>query len=174
MNLKKILADHALWLRGDGGTRADLSRANLRCTNLRGANLSRADLLYANLSGADLSDTNLRDTNLSRADLSDTNLRGADLLHANLLYANLRRANLLCAGNMREIKTLQIDTWRVAYTSNTLQIGCQSHSIEKWRKWNTAAGRKWIDGMEDNALTWADKHLDLILQIIDASPGEKA
>ena len=119
----------------------------------------------------------LNDDGGAKADLSGANLiradlRGANLRSANLRSANLRHTNLLCAGNMREIKTLQIDTWRVAYTSDTLQIGCQSHPIEKWRKWNTAAGRKWIDGMEDNALEWADRHLDLILQIIDASPGE--
>ena len=142
MNLEKILAEHALWLRGDGGAKA-------------------------NLSGADL-----RSANLCNADLRGANLRGADLICADLQDANLKHANLLCAGNMREIKTLQIDTWRVAYTSDTLQIGCQKHPIEKWRKWNTAAGRKWIDNMDDKALAWADKHLDLILQIIDASPGE--
>ena len=49
-----ILSDHALWLRCDGGKRADLSGANLS-----GANLSRANLSRANLSGADLSGTDL-------------------------------------------------------------------------------------------------------------------
>ena len=55
--LEKIIADHALWLNNEGGSRADLDRANLRCADLRGANLSgadlgRADLRCANLSGA--------------------------------------------------------------------------------------------------------------------------
>ena len=184
MNLEKILADHALWLRDDDGTRADLRNASLRGADLhnadlRGANLSNADLRDANLSNASLRGANLRGARLSyarlhNARLSNADLRVADLSNADLRGADLRVADLLCFGNMREIKTLQIDTWRVAYTSDTLQIGCQTHPIEKWRKWNTAAGRKWIDDMDDKALAWADRHLDLILQIIDASPGEKA
>ena len=62
--LKAILTEHALWLTGNGGERANLSDANLRGANLRGAYLSRADL-----SGA----------YLSRADLSGADLSGADL-----------------------------------------------------------------------------------------------
>ena len=43
--LKKILADHAEWLRNwSTGARADLSRANLSGADLSGANLSGADL----------------------------------------------------------------------------------------------------------------------------------
>jgi len=69
MNIRKILADHLLWLRRAGGERADLSRADLR-----GADLSGADLRGADLSGADLSGANL-----SRANLSGANLSGAML-----------------------------------------------------------------------------------------------
>lgn len=174
MNLEKILADHALWLRGDGGTRADLRNASLR-----GAPLHNVDLRYASLSNVDLSHArligaDLRSARLSNVDLIHADLIGADLSHARLIGVDLRGADLLCTGNMREIKTLQIERWRVAYTSDTLQIGCQTHSIEKWRKWNTATGRKWIDNMDDKALAWADRYLDLILQIIDVSPGEEA
>ena len=43
MNLEKILADHALWLNGDGG-----ARANLRDSDLSRADLSGADLSHAN------------------------------------------------------------------------------------------------------------------------------
>jgi uncharacterized protein YjbI with pentapeptide repeats len=50
--LATILADHAAWLSGSGGKRADLHDANLH-----GADLSGADLRNANLSGANLSDT---------------------------------------------------------------------------------------------------------------------
>jgi hypothetical protein len=82
-----------------------------------------------------------------------------------------KRANLLCFGNMKEIRTLQIDTWQIGYTADTLQIGCQRHSIDKWRKWDTEAGRKWIEQMDSNALEWADKNLALVLQIIDANPA---
>jgi len=40
--LQTILAEHAKWLAGDGGERANLRDANLRDANLRGADLSFA------------------------------------------------------------------------------------------------------------------------------------
>ena len=57
--LAQTLADHASWLRGEGGARANLSGADLRGAdlsgaNLRGANLSGADLRWANFSWANL------------------------------------------------------------------------------------------------------------------------
>ena len=120
----------------------------------------------ADLSDADLIDADLRDANLRYADLRDANLRDADLR-----YADLRDANLLCFGNMQEIRTMQIDRWGIGYTADTLQIGCQSHAIEKWKRWNTEAGRKWISQMDEYALDWADRNLNLVLQIIDANPA---
>nr|DAV50817.1 MAG TPA: pentapeptide repeat protein [Caudoviricetes sp.] len=90
MDLKKILDEHLLWLNGEGGSRADLS----------GANLSGADLSFANLRGADLSFANLRDADLRDADLSFANLRDADLRGADLSCANLSNANLFGA-NLR-------------------------------------------------------------------------
>ena len=63
--LNEILEKHRIWLKGgEGGSRAnlsdaDLSGANLRCADLRGANLRCADLSGANLSDADLRGANL-------------------------------------------------------------------------------------------------------------------
>ena len=84
MDLKKILDEHLLWLNGEGGSRANLSNAdlfgaNLRCANLSNANLRNANLFGANLRGADLSGANLRG-----ADLSGATLRGADLSGASM------------------------------------------------------------------------------------------
>ena len=100
--LKSILEQHWLWVRGNGGNGgkranlrdadlkgANLPCANLPCANLRDANLRGADLPFANLRGADLRGANLRD-----ADLKGANLKGADLRDANLQGANLRGANL--------------------------------------------------------------------------------
>ena len=89
MDLKKILDEHLLWLNGEGGSRANLSNADLR-----GANLSNADLRGANLSNADLFGANLRGANLSNADLCGANLRGANLSNADLCGANLSNADL--------------------------------------------------------------------------------
>ena len=100
--MKAILADHAKWLRGEGGARADLSSANLRSANLRSAdlrsaNLRSANLRSANLSSADLRYADLSSANLSSADLSYANLRSADLSSANLSSANLSHADLRSA-----------------------------------------------------------------------------
>ncbi len=106
-------------------------------------------------------------------EVEGANLYGADLRGADLTSADLTSANLLCYGNMLEIKTAQFDTWRIGYTHDTLQIGCQRHAIEKWRKWGTPAGRKWIAQMDEKAAEWADKYLALVLQLIDASPAKQ-
>ena len=94
MDLKKILDEHLLWLNGEGGSRADLSGANLRDADLFGANLRGANLFGANLSNADLRDADLRGANLSNADLRGANLSNADLFGANLRGANLSNADL--------------------------------------------------------------------------------
>jgi len=82
--MKRVLDNHAQWLTGAGGERANLRGANLsgadlREANLREANLRGADLFGANLRGADLREANLREANLRRADLRGANLCGADL-----------------------------------------------------------------------------------------------
>jgi uncharacterized protein YjbI with pentapeptide repeats len=91
--LPEIIASHGRWLRGEsGGSRADLSWANLSGANLSWANLSGADLSRANLSRADLSRANLSWANLSWANLSGAYLSGANLSGANLSWANLSGA----------------------------------------------------------------------------------
>ena len=58
--LKEILDMHVKWLRNEeGGSCADLSRANLFGADLSGADLSRANLFGAYLSRADLSRADL-------------------------------------------------------------------------------------------------------------------
>ena len=160
--IKEALKKHADWLHGkEGGGRANLEEANLEEANLRGANLRGANLRGANLRGA----------NLEGAYLEEANLWGANLWGANLEGANLRGAYFTCFGNMKEIRTMQVDTWKIGYTADTLQVGCQRHPIDKWRKWDTVAGRKWIEQMNSKALEWADRNLGLVLQIIDANPA---
>ena len=136
--LKAILESHQLWLRDEGG-----ERANLRSANLRSANLSYADLSYANLSYA----------NLSYADLS---------------YADLITTSANCAiGNMREIKTVLLDTWSVTYTADHLHIGCERHLITEW--WDFDDDR--IARMDIKALGWWKKWKDFIRQAIEMSPA---
>src|SRR5208337_2938902 len=77
------------WVKGESGSRADLSKMDLS-----GANLSEADLSRANLSEADLSEANLRGANLYGADLYGANLSKANLSRAILYGADLRGADL--------------------------------------------------------------------------------
>ena len=87
--LQGIIKDHALWLEGKGGKRAnlrgaDLQRADLRGANLQRADLQRADLQRADLQRADLQGAYLRGANLQRADLQRADLQGADLREADV------------------------------------------------------------------------------------------
>ena len=67
IDIAMVLEEHSLWLIGNGGSRANLSRANLSGADLRYANLRDTDLRGANLSRADFSGADLRDANLSGA-----------------------------------------------------------------------------------------------------------
>ena len=112
--LNKILKEHELWLRGEGGKCADLSNvdlsyANLTYVNLEGAdlenaNLSSTNLKRANLRCVDLEYANLRCANLENANLEDSNLTNADLRYADLRYADLRCVDLKYA-DLRDVKT---------------------------------------------------------------------
>ena len=75
--LNEIIAEHAKWLEGHSGKRADLSRANLF--------------------GADLHEADLRGANMCYADMRCAYLCGADLRHANLHHFNLRLSVLEAA-----------------------------------------------------------------------------
>jgi hypothetical protein len=92
--LNQILNEHKLWLRREGGKRADLSGAYLSGADLRSADLRSADLSGANLSGADLSGADLRSADLSGANLRSADLRSADLRSADLSGAYLSGAYL--------------------------------------------------------------------------------
>ena len=128
-----VLEQHAKWLRGErGGERADLRRADLM-----GADLRRADLMGAVLRRADLT--------------------GADLTGADLRRADLRRAT----GNGREIVSLHVAPWQIAYTATHLAIGCQMHEISDWRQFDDDR----IARMSSvpSALDWRRQHLDWVL-----------
>jgi uncharacterized protein YjbI with pentapeptide repeats len=92
-----ILSAHKLWLAGEGGQRADLTRASLTGADLTGADLTGADLTRASLTVADLTRANLTGARLTGADLSGADLYGASLTGARLYGANLTGARLFGA-----------------------------------------------------------------------------
>ena len=147
---------------------AYLSGAYLSDANLRGANLCDADLNGANLCGAYLNGANLCDADLNGANLSDANLSGANLSGATLNGANLWGT----VGNMREIKSLQLDTWVVSWIMDqenkvTLQIGCQKHPLEMWVK----SDPRWIATLDPKAADWWGKYRDFILNTVNLFPA---
>ena len=111
--LQDILDLHRKWLYGEeGGKRADLSGADLRCADLSGADLRDTDLRRADLSGADLRCADLRRADLRRADLRCVDLRRADLRRADLRRADLRDTDLRCAdlsgADLRGVKNAKL------------------------------------------------------------------
>lgn len=100
--LKAILESHGKWLRGEGGEKANLARADLRGANLYRANLCMANLYGADLKGADLHEADLSKTNLRWADLREADLYGANLCMANLRMADLHGADLR-GTNLRDV-----------------------------------------------------------------------
>ena len=82
--LKKILADHKVWVESDyqTGKRANLNGANLHGAHLHGADLRCADLRDADLRGAYLNSADLRNADLTGADLHGAYLNRADLTGA--------------------------------------------------------------------------------------------
>lgn len=107
--LNKILKEHELWLKREGGKRANLSNVDLSGADLKNANLRYTNLSNTNLRCVNLKYADLRYTNLRYTDLRYTNLSNADLSYSNLSYSNLKDANLRCAdlssANLKDIKT---------------------------------------------------------------------
>jgi hypothetical protein len=140
--------------------KANLSGANLSGADLSGADLSRADLSRANLSGADLSGADLY-----RADLSRANLSGADLSRANLSGACINRT----MGNLKNIKTISVESYCITYTADTLQIGCERHPIEKWWKFTPEQIQR-MDG--DRASAFWKRWKPILQAMIAEMPAE--
>ena len=170
--LKEILDNHMRWLFNQEGIK---ERADLRGANLRGADLCDANLYGANLCDANLRGANLYGANLCGANLRDANLYGANLRDANLYGANLRGADLcdanLCGinGNLRHVKSIQIETYYITYTTKVIQIGCQRHTIEEWKNFDDEK----IKQMDSKALDWWKKWKPILMQIIELAPCEE-
>ena len=185
--LEEILELHKKWSKNENdGVRAILKNANLICANLsgaylRGANLISADLRSAdirsadirsadlsgaNLIGANLKNANLIGANLGGADLRCAILSGANLSGANLIGANLNGADLIgTIGDMNFIKSMQCEKYPISYTSNILNVGCQSHSIDDWKNFDDDE----IEKMDEGALEWWNRWEPIIMEIIKIS-----
>ena len=108
-----------------------------------------------------LEDANLIDVNLEGANLEGANLEGANLRGANLIGANLRGAN----GNLKELKTMQIETYSISFTKDILQIGCKRFSHTEWKNFSNDE----IEKMDSQALSFWNKWKDFIFKAIELS-----
>lgn len=105
----------------------------------------------------------------ARADLSCANLSGANLRGSNLRRADLRGADLsLAIGEMKSLRSMQIEKYMISYTDKILNIGCKSYTIEEWKNFNDET----ISRMDSGALEWWKKWKPIIMQIIEMSPAE--
>lgn len=113
---------------------ADFSDIDLSGANFCGSDLSFADFSGSNLCGSNFSGTRLHDADFRDADLTNADFSSADLRGAELRGANLRNIKLNSTiGNLNEIRSLQLDRYDVCFTSEILAIGCEQHSIERWK-----------------------------------------
>jgi len=133
--LKEVLDKHLKWLQ-EGGSKPDLSEADLRRANLHEANLRGANLRGADLRRANLHEANLRWANLRGANLRWANLRGANLRWADLRWANLRGAELSGA-NLREAELSGANLSEANLSEAKLsdyQIIPEADSFTGWKK----------------------------------------
>ena len=157
-DLDKIIKLHKKWIAREAeGIHADLSYADLKLASLVDVDLSEANLAYADL---------------FRVDLSYANFRGADLCHANLSSTYLRNANLRNVylrntnGNLRELKSMKIETYSIYWTKETLQIGCKKHTFDEWRNFTNEEILN-MDG--EKALNFWIKWKEFIFKAIEMS-----
>ena len=152
--LNEILRKHKLWLDGDkNGSKADLSKANLRWADLSGVNLSKANLRWADLSGVNLSEADLRWADLRWADLSGVNLRWANLRWADLSEADLRWADLRWA-DLSEADLSEADLSEADLSGANLRWADLSEADLRW------ADLRWADLSEAKGLLSAVNFID--------------
>src|SRR6266436_5571907 len=88
-SLLEILEAHERFFSGKGGgTRADLTGADLSNADLTGANLSGAILPGANLKKADLRNTDMTEAILPGADLTEAQASGVEFFRCDLSNVN--------------------------------------------------------------------------------------
>ena len=150
---------------------ADLGGANLRGANLRGAYLGGAYLGGANLGGADLGGAYLRGAYLGGADLGGADLGGAYLRGADLGGADLRGADLGGAKIEDGIEVTQAPiqviglTWFVIIWDRHMQIGCEFHSHNEWKKFTKA---EWVKMGGKDADVFRKAHKAVLMALCDS------
>jgi hypothetical protein len=117
-------------LDGASLNRASLDGASLDGASLDGASLDGASLNGASLDGASLDGASLNGASLHWASLDRASLDGASLDGASLDGASLNGAS----GITLPIITISGSMHTVCYYNGKIRIGCENHTVAKWKK----------------------------------------
>lgn len=180
--LSALLQEHNVWLQsaGEEGKRLVLSHSDLSDHNFYNTNLEKSIFNKCNLS-----DCNFRRAKLRHAAMNGCNLERSDFTHVKFDYASLSHSSLFCTdfhdANLRladvtgtKLKgahlfgtRLPANTWLIMGEEYSIQIthgvtlsaGCQTHSIEDWRRFR----QKEIESMDgERAIKFYPRLLDIL------------
>jgi len=149
--------------------RANFNGANFREANFREADFREASFREASFNGADFREANFRGADFREADFSWADFREADFSWANFRGADFREADFreasyqYCTGNAKELKSMQLNRYLIVFNKHFLAIGCQQHSIKKWKNFTDDE----IDSLDNGALEWWNKWKDFIFKAIE-------
>lgn len=139
---------------------SDLSHANMSYINLTNAEVSNCDLYRTNLLRSNMAGIDLCESRLSYACLSYADLTKADLSHITFTDADLYKTNLTgvslykTIGNGLEIKSLQVCDYSVAWTKESLQIGCERYSFDEWWGFSDEDIRGMAENRDEAIILW--------------------
>ncbi|MDD3443182.1 MAG: pentapeptide repeat-containing protein [Sulfurimonas denitrificans] len=155
---------------------SNFSDSDFRGSNFRGSNFGYSDFRGSNFRGSNFRGSNFRGSNFRGSDFSDSDFSDSDFGDSDFRGSNFRGSNFRGSnfsdskhqykiGNMREWKSMQLDTYMIVFNEHTLAIGCQQHTIKEWQEFTDDT----ISKMDTNALLWWTKWKELIFKAIELS-----
>lgn len=141
-------------------------QSNLNKCNMEGCNLSYTNLSYANLSYA-----NMTEAKLTKTLLVSTRMDGLKLDSTDLNTIAFSGSD----GNLKEIKSIRVSTFKVSYTHDRMTIAGVTLPIKEWKQmdYNKIEKMKKMGKVEaDFALFWS-KTQDYILSSVKSFPATK-
>ena len=147
---------------------------------LKGALKEKISFHRADFSGSDFSGSNFRNSNFSGSDFSDSDFRNSSFRYSDFSGSNSRNSNFKNSnwensrhqykiGNMREWKSMQLDTYMIVFNKRIMAIGCQQYTIDEWKQFTDEK----ISEMDKKSLEWWNKWKDFIFKAIELSAGSK-
>ncbi|HDZ5093983.1 TPA: pentapeptide repeat-containing protein [Campylobacter jejuni] len=148
---------------------------------LEGISLNNANLENLDLSGLNFDNVFINGTSFKNANLNDISSKNASFIDCNFSGVSFHFCNFLrtefencifdnvslrdCIGDMKNIFSVVIDTYVMTFTKTIMNLGCNSKSIDDWRKTNP-------DNIDDEEQKWLwSYYKDTIFEIIDKRLG---